>query len=245
MASDIALPVLAVESVHVYYGNSHILHGVSLAVGPGEIVCLLGRNGAGKSTTVRSIIGFTPPRRGVVLFEGQPIHQRQPDEIARLGIGLVPQGRRIFGDLTALENLRIAVRRREGDWPLERVFALFPFLRERAQQRGATLSGGEQQMLAIARALLGNPKLMLMDEPSEGLAPVVLREVREVILRLKAQRLSILLVEQNLGLALSVADRVYIMNKGEIVFHGTPERLEGDPSTRSRYLGAGGEAARG
>jgi branched-chain amino acid transport system ATP-binding protein len=227
--------MLDVEAIHTYYGDSHVLHGVSLRVAAGEAVALLGRNGAGKTTAIRSIVGFTPPRAGRVVFEGRAIERWPSYRIARSGLALVPQGRRIFAPLSVRENLLLGARP-EG-WTLERVFALFPRLREREQQSGGTLSGGEQQMLAIGRALLTNSRLILLDEPSEGLAPLIVREIGRILLALKAERLSLLLVEQNYHLALRVADRVYVMNKGQIVYEGTPARLEADEDVKRRYLG--------
>jgi branched-chain amino acid transport system ATP-binding protein len=227
--------VLEVDSIHTYYGESHVLHGVSLRVAPGEAVALLGRNGAGKTTAIRSIVGFTPPRAGRVVFEGQAIERWPAYRIARRGLALVPQGRRIFAPLSVRENLLLGARS-EG-WTLERAFELFPRLRERQAQLGGTLSGGEQQMLAIARALLTNGRLLLLDEPSEGLAPLIVREIGTTLQALKAERLSLLLVEQNYHLALRVADRVYVMNKGQIVYQGTPAGLEADEEVKRRYLG--------
>jgi branched-chain amino acid transport system ATP-binding protein len=227
--------VLEVDGIHTYYGESHVLHGVSLRVAPGEAVALLGRNGAGKTTAIRSIVGFTPPRAGRVVFEGQAIERWPAYRIARRGLALVPQGRRIFAPLSVRENLLLGARS-EG-WTLERVFELFPRLRERQAQLGGTLSGGEQQMLAIARALLTNGRLLLLDEPSEGLAPLLVREIGMILTALKAERLSLLLVEQNYHLALRVADRVYVMNKGQIVYQGTPAGLEADEEVKRRYLG--------
>jgi branched-chain amino acid transport system ATP-binding protein len=227
--------VLEVDGIHTYYGESHVLHGVSLRVAPGEAVALLGRNGAGKTTAIRSIVGFTPPRAGRVLFEGQAIERWPAYRIARRGLALVPQGRRIFAPLSVRENLLLGARS-EG-WTLDRVFELFPRLRERQAQLGGTLSGGEQQMLAIARALLTNGRLLLLDEPSEGLAPLIVREIGTILTALKAERLSLLLVEQNYHLALRVADRVYVMNKGQIVYQGTPAGLEADEEVKRRYLG--------
>ncbi|MGH7419582.1 MAG: ABC transporter ATP-binding protein [Candidatus Rokuibacteriota bacterium] len=227
--------MLDVESIHTYYGDSHVLHGVSLRVGPGEAVALLGRNGAGKTTAIRSIVGFTPPRDGRVVFEGQAIERWPAYRIARRGLALVPQGRRIFAPLSVRENLVLGAR--SSGWTLERVFALFPRLREREGQSGGTLSGGEQQMLAIGRALLTNGRLLLLDEPSEGLAPLIVREIGRILLALKAERMSLLLVEQNYHLALRLADRVYVMNKGQIVYEGTPAGLEADEEIKRRYLG--------
>jgi branched-chain amino acid transport system ATP-binding protein len=227
--------MLDVEAVHTYYGDSHVLHGVSLRVAPGEAVALLGRNGAGKTTAIRSIVGFTPPRAGRVVFEGQAIERWPSYRIARHGLALVPQGRRIFAPLSVRENLLLGAR--PQGWTLERIFALFPRLREREGQAGGTLSGGEQQMLAIGRALLTNGRLLLLDEPSEGLAPLIVREIGRILLALKAERLSLLLVEQNYHLARRVADRVYVMNKGQIVYEGTPAGLEADEEIKRRYLG--------
>jgi branched-chain amino acid transport system ATP-binding protein len=227
--------MLDVEAIHTYYGDSHVLHGVSLRVAPGEAVALLGRNGAGKTTAIRSIVGFTPPRAGRVVFEGQAIERWPSYRIARHGLALVPQGRRIFAPLSVRENLLLGAR--PQGWTLERIFALFPRLREREGQAGGTLSGGEQQMLAIGRALLTNGRLLLLDEPSEGLAPLIVREIGRILLALKAERLSLLLVEQNYHLALRVADRVYVMNKGQIVYEGTPAGLEADEEIKRRYLG--------
>ena len=227
--------MLDVESIHTYYGESHVLHGVSLRVAAGEAVALLGRNGAGKTTAIRSIVGFTPPRRGRVRFEGQAIERWPAHQIARRGIALVPQGRRIFAPLSVRENLLLGARA-EG-WTLDRVFDLFPRLRERQAQAGGTLSGGEQQMLAIGRALLTNGRLVLLDEPSEGLSPLIVREIGRTLRTLRDERLSLLLVEQNYHLALQVADRVYVMNRGQIVYEGTPAELERDEETKRRFLG--------
>jgi branched-chain amino acid transport system ATP-binding protein len=198
-------------------------------------VALLGRNGAGKTTLIRSVVGFTPPRAGRILFEGEPIHAWPPYRISRRGVALVPQGRRIFAPLSVRENLLLGAR--ADGWSLDRVLDLFPRLRERAEQSGGTLSGGEQQMLAIGRALLTNGRLLLLDEPSEGLAPIIVREIGRIVKGLKGRHLSILLVEQNYHLALQVADRVYVMNKGQIVYEGTPERLEADEEVKRRFLG--------
>jgi branched-chain amino acid transport system ATP-binding protein len=228
-------PVLEVEAIHTYYGDSHVLHGVSLGVAAGEAVALLGRNGAGKTTLIRSIMGFTPPREGRILVDGEPVQRWAAHRIARRGLALVPQGRRIFAPLTVRENLLLGAR--ADGWTLERVFDLFPRLRERAIQAGGTLSGGEQQMLALGRALLTNGRVLLLDEPSEGLAPLVVREIGRVLARLKEERLSILLVEQNYHLALRIADRVYVMNKGRIVYEGTPADLGANEEVKRRYLG--------
>ncbi len=232
------MKLLALEDVHAYYGESHILHGVSLHVAPGEAVALLGRNGAGKTTTIRTIIGFTPARTGRVVFRERDVTRLPPYQISRLGVGLVPQGRRIFPDLTVAENLKIAARgSRNGGWSLDKVYGYFPRLRERHRQLGGSLSGGEQQMLAIGRALMTNPALLLMDEPSEGLSPLLVREIARIVGELKRERLSILLVEQNLPFALSLADRLYVMNKGQIVFEGTAAELTAAEAVKHQYLG--------
>jgi branched-chain amino acid transport system ATP-binding protein len=230
--------MLQVNDIHTYYGDSYILQGVSLRVAPGEAVCLLGRNGAGKTTTIRSIIGFTSPRAGKIVFKERDITRLSADRIARAGIGLVPQGRRIFPDLTVRENLMLAARKQNGaDWNLESVYAQLPHLREREKHRGDELSGGEQQMLAIGRALMANPELLLMDEPTEGLAPLIVREIARLLQDLKRRRQAILLVEQSLPLALQVADRIYVMSKGRIVFEGTPRTLFEDEEVKRQYLG--------
>ncbi len=228
--------MLEVSELHTYYGESHVLQGVSLTVGAGEVVAILGRNGAGKTTLVRSIVAFTPPRRGTVRFKGEDITGWPSFRMTALGMALVPQGRRVFPSLTVRENLEVA-RRAGARWTLERVYAVFPRLREREGNRANKLSGGEQQMLAIARALMSNPDLLLMDEPTEGLAPLLVREVERVISELRGEGLSILLVEQNLPLALSVADRVHILSRGQIVHSSTPAELMASEDVKSRYLG--------
>ena len=230
--------MLEVRDVHTYYGDSYVLQGVSLRVDRGQVVGLLGRNGMGKTTLIRSIIGFTPPRRGHVVFKGQEITGRPSNYAVALGLGLVPQGRRVFPSLTVLENLTVAARGRPGGvWTVERAMELFPRLRERAQSRANKLSGGEQQMLAIARALMTNPELLLMDEPTEGLAPLLVREVGRVIERLKQEGLSILLVEQNLSLALRLGDEIHVLSRGRIVHSSTPAELWANDAIKARYLG--------
>ena len=229
-------PVLDVAGVHTYYGDSHVLQGVTLGVAPGEVVAILGRNGTGKTTLIRSVVGFTPPRRGRVSFRGDDVTGWAPFRRVERGMALVPQGRRVFASLSVRENLEVA-RGGAGRWDRERVFGLFPRLRERAPTRANKLSGGEQQMLAIGRALMSNPTLLLMDEPTEGLAPLLVREVGRVIGELKREGLSILLVEQNLPMAAAVADRVHVLSRGEIVYSGTPSALLGDETVKSRYLG--------
>jgi branched-chain amino acid transport system ATP-binding protein len=235
---------LRVEGIHTYYGDSHVLHGVSLRVAPGEVVALLGRNGAGKTTAIRSVAGFTPPRTGRVTLDGEAVQGWPAHRIARRGLALVPQGRRIFAPLTVRENLLLGARSRRArlghraaGWTLARIFDLFPRLRERQEQLGGTLSGGEQQMLAIGRALLTNGTMLMLDEPSEGLAPLIAREIGRIVRALPAEGLAVLLVEQNYHLALAAADRVYVMNKGAIVYEGTPATLEADEDVKRRYLG--------
>ena len=234
--------VLEVSDIHTYYGDSYVLQGVSLEVGPGQIIALMGRNGVGKTTTIRSIVGFSPPTRGSVIFKGADITKMAIHEIAKSGISLVPQGRRIFPSLSVAEHVRVFKREGlgagESGWDLERIISLFPALDRRMKQKGSSLSGGEQQMLAIARALLTNPELLLMDEPSEGLSPLAVQQVVEVIEHLRATaELPILLVEQNLSLALTLADHIYVMNKGTIVFKGSAEELATSHEIQRTYLG--------
>lgn len=229
--------MLELNDIHTYYGSSYILQGVTLQVAAGEAVALLGRNGVGKTTTIRSIIGFTPPRRGEILFKGRAIHRQKSTQIARAGIGLVPQGRRIFPNLTVRENLTVAARSAKNGWNEPEIYRYFPRLRERAANLGNQLSGGEQQMLAIGRALMTNPQILLLDEPSEGLAPLVLDEIGQIIGQLRERGLAILLVEQNVKLALQIAGRVYIMNKGQIAWQGASAQLNHDPAPLQQYLG--------
>ena len=231
-------PILAVEEVFTSYGLSQVLFGVSLNVGAGECVCLLGRNGVGKTTTMRSIMGLTPPRAGRVMWKGHDVSGKQPYQIADLGIGFVPEDRRIFADLTVWENLDVAMRSRGGTtaWTLERVFGLFPKLRDLVDRQGGFLSGGEQQMLTIARTLMGNPELLLLDEPSEGLAPLVVDHLKEQIARLKQDGLTILLAEQNVDFCLDLADRVYVLEKGHIRYEGSVAAFREDDSVRAQYL---------
>jgi len=228
---------LAVRDLHAYYGESHVLQGVSLDVRDGESVALLGRNGAGKTTTINAIVGFVRPRGGTVRVGDRDITAKAPHRVAAAGVALVPQGRRVFADLTVLENLTIAARRNGGGWDLARVLELFPSLERRLANRGDQLSGGEQQMVAIGRALLRDPALLLLDEPSEGLAPKLVTEVGDALVRLRESGLSLLLVEQNLALATRVAQRVYVMNKGTIVFTGTTAELAAAGDVEARYLG--------
>ena len=233
-----ATEALTLQGVDALYGDSHVLHGISFAVGAGRVLALLGRNGAGKTTCMSAIIGFLPPRRGAIRLFGEPIAGLAPEAIARKGVGFVPQGRRIFSTLTVRENLRVSERRSAAStWNLARVFELFPQLEERAGQVAGSLSGGEQQMLAIARALMGNPRVLLMDEPSEGLAPLIVAEVGRTIARLKAEGQSILLVEQNVRLALELADDVVILNTGRVAFCGPAEAVRRDESMITQHLG--------
>ena len=228
---------LAVRDLHAYYGESHVLQGVSLDVAEGESVALLGRNGAGKTTTINAIVGFVRPRSGTVRVGGNDITAKPPHRVASAGVALVPQGRRVFADLTVRENLTIAARASGGGWDLARVLELFPSLERRLGNRGDELSGGEQQMVAIGRALLRDPVLLLLDEPSEGLAPKLVAEVGDALVRLRESGLALLLVEQNLALATRVAQRVYVMNKGTIVFSGTTAALASAGDVEARYLG--------
>jgi len=230
---------LRVEAIHTAYGLSQVLFGVSLEVKAGECIALIGRNGVGKTTTMRSIIGLTPPVRGRVVWKGQDIARLAPHRICRLGIGFVPEDRRIFPELSVWENLDIA--RRAGangrtSWREEQVFALFPDLAEIRDRLGGVLSGGQQQMLTIGRTLMGNPELLLLDEPSEGLAPLIVEQLRQRVAELKATGLSIVLAEQNLRFVLALADRVYILEKGEVRFTGTPSDLQADSSIVHQYL---------
>ena len=231
------MTALAVRDLHAYYGESHVLQGVTLDVPDRAAVSLVGRNGAGKSTTIAAIVGFVRPRRGSVLVNGRDVTGRPPHIVARSGVALVPQGRRIFADLSVRENLTLAARAVTGGWDLARVLALFPSLGRRVDAFGDQLSGGEQQMLAIGRALMRNPTVLLLDEPSEGLAPKLVTEVGDALRQLCESGLAVLLVEQNVALATRVADRVYVMNKGTIVFSGTTSELAASRDVETRYLG--------
>lgn len=229
--------MLAVEDLHAYYGEGHILQGLTFAVKPGEVVCLLGRNGAGKTTTLLTIMGYLRPRPGVIRFKGRDIAGLAPNRVSRLGLGFVPQDRGIFPSLTVRENLTVAARHGEtGRWTLEAIYKLFPRLGERSGNFGFQLSGGEQQMLSIARALMLNPALLLLDEPSEGLAPLIVQEIIAVLRDLKAEGFSILLVEQNYAAALALADRHHVISKGAIAFTGTSEELERNELVKKTYL---------
>ena len=230
--------ILEVQDLVTAYGLSRVIHGISLEIEPGEVVCLLGRNGAGKTTTLRSIMGLTPPRTGRVTFKGEEITGRQPFAIARLGIGYVPDDRRIFADLTVEENLEIVrrVTRREGRWTRERVYQLFPLLRELRANRGGGLSGGEQKMLATGRALMGNPILLILDEPSEGLSPLMVRTLVEAIRQIREEGVTLLIADQNVKFARRVADRGYIMEKGNIRYSGRLEELWANEEVIRQYL---------
>jgi branched-chain amino acid transport system ATP-binding protein len=231
--------MLEVEDLHTYYGRAHILADISFNIAAGEVVVLLGRNGAGKSTTLKSVMGLVPPSRGRIVFRGTSIARKQPFEIARLGLGYVPEERRIFTELTVEENLEVGSRPAAPgapEWTLEKVFALFPNLAQMRSRLGAQMSGGEQQMLTIARTLMGNPAFLLLDEPSEGLAPVIVEQMAKTILELKRERLTVLLSEQNLRFAQAVADRALIIEKGRLRFTGTMEELTANERVRQQYL---------
>lgn len=229
--------MLSVLDVHTYYGDSHVLQGVTLHVEKGTVAAVLGRNGVGKTTLCRSVVGFTSARAGRIVFNDVDITRLPPHRISRMQIGLVPQGRRIFSSLTVQENLAIAEKMGSDPWNLQKVFALFPRLAERSHHRGNELSGGEQQMLAIARALVANPVLLVMDEPTEGLAPALVGEVASLIRRLKAEGTSVLLVEQNTAFAVKVADRVHVMSKGRIVHSSEPAALWENEAIKTQFLG--------
>lgn len=229
--------MLSIAGLHAHYAASHVLQGVDLDVQRGRIVAMLGRNGVGKTTTLRSLMGLVPPSAGRILLDGVDIAGWPPHRVARAGVAYVPEGRLIFPDLTVIENIRVAERRPAQSWPLPRLLELFPSLAERARHRGGNLSGGEQQMLAIARALVSDPKLLLLDEPSQGLAPLVVRELARVIRLLVGQGVTILLIEQNMKLAEAVADELHVMVKGRLVYGASSEQFRGEEADiRSRYL---------
>ena len=232
-----ATEALTLDSVDALYGESHVLHSVSFSLGEGRVLALLGRNGAGKTTCMNTVIGFLPARKGTVRVFGEPVQKLAPDAISRKGIGLVPQGRRVFARLSVKENLIVAYQKRHGAWSLERVFDLFPRLKERHAQDAGSLSGGEQQMLAIARGLMGNPRVLLLDEPSEGLAPLIVAEVGRTIARLKSEGQSIVLVEQNIKLAFSLADDVVILNTGRVAFTGPVAAVRDNEALITQHLG--------
>jgi len=231
--------ILEVKNIDTYYGLGHILHGLSLGVNEGEVVALLGRNGAGKTTTLRSITGLTPPKKGEILYKGRNIAGQDAHKISQSGIAMVPETRDIFSYLTVKENLSIA-ERRASRWQMDTVLERFPGLKDRLNHKGRELSGGEQEMLAIARALMTGPDLLLLDEPSQGLAPLVVNAVMDTIRELKRQHVSMLLVEQNAEMALQLADRVYVIDHGTVVFEGTPAALRADAQVTATYLGVGG-----
>jgi branched-chain amino acid transport system ATP-binding protein len=238
----LASEALHVSNVDAYYGDSHVLHGVGFTLQPGQLLGLLGRNGAGKTTCMATVMGFVRPRRGAITLFGEPVAGLAPETIARRGIALVPQGRRIFRSLTVRENLMVAAQDRDSagrgpKWTFDRVFELFPRLKERHGQDAGSLSGGEQQMLAIGRALMGNPRVLLMDEPSEGLAPQIVAEVGRTIAQLKAEGQSIVLVEQNIRLTLDLADEVVIINTGSVVFQGTAAATRANEAVIAQHLG--------
>jgi branched-chain amino acid transport system ATP-binding protein len=231
---------LHAEALDTYYGKSHILHGVSLDVAEGEITALLGRNGAGKTTTLRSLMGLTPSRKGRITIFGIDTTRWPPDRISALGVGYVPEGRRIFPNLSVEENLKVPLERK-GRWTLDRVYELFPRLGERRQNRGRQLSGGEQEMLAIARALMLNPRLLILDEPSQGLAPLIVREVFKIVSQMKDAGISVLLVEQNARMSLEIADRAYVLDDGSVVYSGSAKELAADEARVQALAGASAE----
>lgn len=228
--------MLELNDIHTYYGRSHILQGISMDLQKGEVICLLGRNGAGKTTTLRSIMGFTPPRRGSIKFEGTDLAKLPPYEICRLGIGYVPQDRRIFPTLSVEDNLEVVERRVEGGWTVEKIFSAFPILEPLKSRKGRHLSGGEQQILAVARPLMTNPKLLLLDEPSEGLAPLIVRAIEELVKEIITTGISVILAEQNMRFAMNIAQRGYIIDKGRIHHQGTIEELKEDKEIIGKYL---------
>lgn len=234
--------LLEVTDLNTYYGQSHALQNISFNVGEGEVVALLGRNGMGKSTTLKSIMGLLKPRSGRVQFDNQDITGLNPYKVARAGIGYVPEERRIFPTLSVLDNLKMGLKKGKMDksgtsnWTIERIFEHFPFMKDRTHQKGGHLSGGEQQMLTIGRTLMGNPRLLMVDEPTEGLSPIMVKAVRDVLKQIKSSGISILLVEHNLKVALSVADRVYLMGKAHIGYKGTAKELDADTQARKKYL---------
>jgi branched-chain amino acid transport system ATP-binding protein len=234
--------MLEVKDIHSYYGKSHILHGVSLELKEGELVCLLGRNGVGKSTTLKSIMGVVRPQQGSIRFHDQELVGLAPFEIARLGVGYVPEDRRIFRSLTVHENILMGIKggkkgnAGEGGWTIERVYDLFPLLKDRSNNKGGHLSGGEQQMLTVVRTLMGNPQVILVDEPTEGLAPLIVKDVLDMLAAVRKSGVTVMMVEQNFKAAIKIADRFYIMSKGQIVFVGNKEELLAADEIRKNYL---------
>ncbi|MGB6757989.1 MAG: ABC transporter ATP-binding protein [Xanthobacteraceae bacterium] len=231
---------LIADGLHTYYGKSHILHGVSLEAAEGQVTALLGRNGAGKTTTLRSLMGLTPPREGHIKIFGAETTGWPSFRVAALGVGYVPEGRKIFPNLTVEENLKVPLDR-PGPWTIERLYQLFPRLEERKLNRGRQLSGGEQEMLSIARALLLNPKLLILDEPSQGLAPLIVREVFRIVTKMRAEGISVLLVEQNVRMSLEVADHAYVLDDGQVVYSGTAHDLAADEARVQSLAGASAE----
>ncbi len=231
---------LIAEGLHTYYGKSHILHGVSLEAAEGQVTALLGRNGAGKTTTLRSLMGLTPPREGKVTILGTQTTRLPPFRIAALGVGYVPEGRRVFANLTVDENLRVPIER-PGPWTTESIYKLFPRLGERKSNRGRQLSGGEQEMLSIARALLINPKLLILDEPSQGLAPLIVREVFRIVAQMRSEGITVLLVEQNVRMSLEIADHAYVLDDGHVVYSGPARELAADEARVQSLAGASAE----
>ena len=229
--------MLRIEDIHTYYGDSYVLQGISLTIPEGSITAMLGRNGMGKTTLIRTVIGFMSPKKGKIFFKDTDVTRLRSYERVRMGMGLVPQGRRMFRSLSVRESLTVGVFKDSGKWTLERIYDIFPRLKERLDQSSSSLSGGEQQMLAIARAMMGDPQLLLMDEPTEGLAPVFVRIVGDVILRLKEEKFSILLVEQNYPLALKAAAYIHVLNRGRVVYSASPQELEKNQEIRKRFLG--------
>jgi len=228
--------MLEVNDIHTYYGRSHILQGISINLTAGEVVCLLGRNGAGKTTTVRSIMGFVHPHTGAIKFEGHDITRKKPFEISRMGIGYVPQDRRIFPSLTVLDNLTVIHREVPAGWTIEKIFDIFPVLEKLKSQRGRHLSGGEQQLLAVARSLMTNPRLLLLDEPCEGLAPMIINVIGEVVREIVKSNIAVLLAEQNMRFTLEIAHRGYIIDKGSIHHQGNMTQLKEDRDIIGKYL---------
>jgi len=233
--------MLRVEDLHTYYGQGHVLQGVNLEVPVGRIAAVLGRNGVGKTTTLRSIVGLTPPRRGHVLLAGQDVAGWPPHRIVRVGLGYVPEGRMIFPDLTVVENIQVAQRVPARLWTMERLFGLFPALAERRRSKGSQLSGGEQQMLAVARALVTDPRVILLDEPSQGLAPLIVKEVFRIIAAMRSEGISVLVVEQNVRVSLAIADRAYVLDDGKIVYSGSAAELAADEDRVRAMAGASAE----
>jgi branched-chain amino acid transport system ATP-binding protein len=231
---------LIAEGLHTYYGKSHILHGVSLEAAEGQVTALLGRNGAGKTTTLRSLMGLTPPREGNVTILGTQTTRWPPFRVAALGVGYVPEGRRVFANLTVDENLRVPLER-PGPWTTESIYKLFPRLGERKSNRGRQLSGGEQEMLSIARALLINPKLLILDEPSQGLAPLIVREVFRIVAQMRSEGITVLLVEQNVRMSLEIADHAYVLDDGHVVYSGPARELAADEARVQSLAGASAE----